>query len=475
MLKEVKLYGDSEPLPNQYAFHVAYQKYRCYAGGYGSGKTWCGCWECWSLLQQYPGTVGVVIRDTYRELKDSTASTFFKMLALITEQLTGTYGDEANPRTCPMVKKYRETNNELVIRTSDPRLDSLIKFRSADRPEKFKSLEVGFFWFDEGSMLKEEVFLFLVGRLRHPRQGDQTKGFITTNPCNERHWIAKRFLKGNGADPSKFFYNTSSTLDNPYLPEGYADDLRALYSPDLVKRYINGEIGLIYEGTPIYPEFDSLRHVCNVSYDPNFPVVRSWDFGFYNPACIIGQIKDSRLVILKELQGEKTLIDIFGQSVKEWCLDNFGNNVVYRDYCDPAGNQPGDKDPRTSVEILGSMGVHCQSCFQYILDGVEIIKMMLYQNDLDGKPRLLINSGCKCLIDGFLGGYHFPQKYTGEGEDPKPFKDGVYDHVQDCIRYMVWNTKFRSWLKRPEKQKVPSNTFDVWMKKGSKRGFSIRV
>ena len=53
----------------------------------------------------------------------------------------------------------------------------------------------------------------------------------------------------------------------------------------------------------------------------------------------------------------------------------------------------------------------------------------------DGRPKLLVNSQCKMLIDGFMGGYHYPEKETRNQKTTKPVKD-EYSHIHDALQYI---------------------------------------
>jgi len=453
----ISIYGKSKPLPKQLEFHKSKAKFRAYVGGYGSGKTYCGSWEAFMLSMQYPGTVGVVCRNSYPELRDSTRATFFKVLAEITEIITGKPGDPFEPTTCPLVKSFSRSGNELVFQMMEGQTPSTILFRSLDTPEKFKSLEIGWGWIDEASDSNEQAFLLLSGRLRHTSQAGGHTIFLTTNPCNTRHWLYRRFVEEKNEGTSLFMAPTS---ENPYLPEGYEDELRRTLPVEMVRRYVEGEFGSVPEGQSVYPGFCKKKHVEKVVYNPQLPIVRSWDFGLRHPACLIGQINKDRLIILAEIQGENELINDFGRRVKEFCSREFGQ-AVYRDYCDPAGKQKSDKSPHTSIEVLNGMGVHPQCSAQHILDGILIVGMLL-QDRPDGEAGLIVDPSCRILIEGFEGGYHYPKKYDGRGGDPNPEKDGYYDHLQDTLRYLVWNTEFRTWLKKRLKKSKSANTFDFW-------------
>jgi PBSX family phage terminase large subunit len=445
------------PLPKQKTFLESPKRYVSYVGGFGSGKSIVGCWRSIILAMMYPGNLGIICRNTYPELRDTTMRTFFE--------------------ECPeeIIHKFNKVENLLTFKpVKGSGKQSQIIFRSLDNYEKFRSLEIGYFFIDEASEVKEEAFLTLCGRLRNPNADDHF-GFITSNPSTTRHWMYKRFVEGDCNDSSQYQIIRAPTSENrKHLPEGYEDGLREVYDEQWINRYLEGEFGFIVEGQPVYPEFKESENTGDLKFDPSYPIMRSWDFGLHHPAVVIAQVIEtqggSRLNVLEEIQGDNKLIEDFSNEVIKHCEDKYGV-AQYKDFCDPAGNQKSDKSPKTSVQILRSKGIYPLSSHQNILDGVQILRMMLHRKYRDGKPALIVNRSCTILSEGFIGGYSYPKKYDGSGEDPNPAKDGYYDHLQDALRYMVWNSKFKTWLKAPvTARKKPAGSFDSWRKMGKKRG-----
>lgn len=467
----VSFYGTSSPLPKQLDFFRYSGKIKCYLGGFGSGKTFAGCQEAFYKSMQWPGNTGVIARTTYGALEDTTKKVFFEVLADMHLAATGEPGDPLDPLSCCFVYSYNKTHNSIWLRSSHNVPPSLVLFRSLDTPEKFKSLELGWFYIDEASESSEEAFLMLSGRLRgKAAPPSRLQGFMTTNPCSTRHWIYKKFVKEKVPGYGLF---RAPTTANIHLPDGYEAGLRAQYPADWVDRYVEGNFGMISEGQPVYTDFSQLNHVREIQFNATFPIHRSWDFGYHHPSCLISQIVtiDGRLHlnILKEVVREDMLITDFADDVLKVCKTSFPADASYVDYCDPAGNQVSDKSERTSVDILKSKQVYPHSSFQHIKDGVLLVRMMLSKNTITVHP------GCVMLVEGFIGGYHYPKKFDGTGKDPQPEKDGVYDHLQDCLRYMMRNTIFWAWLKRPQEKKPIRNTFKHWQKLANKQKKGSRI
>src|SRR5881394_1550585 len=69
-----------DPLPSQYQFHGAEEKFRFYVGGVGAGKTLANCVEAFTTAMSYPGSVGLLGRWSYKELEATTWDTLCRIV-----------------------------------------------------------------------------------------------------------------------------------------------------------------------------------------------------------------------------------------------------------------------------------------------------------------------------------------------------------------------------------------------------------
>jgi len=106
--------------------------------------------------------------------------------------------------------------------------------------------------------------------------------------------------------------------------------------------------------------------------------------------------------------------------------------------CDPAGHQKSDKAEFTSIEVLRDLGIYPNSKPSAIDEGLEILRQRMVRRN-DGLYGMIVSPKCKILIDGFKGGYRYPEHKDGMPEKEQPLKDGFYDHLQDCVRYIAVN------------------------------------
>ncbi len=96
--------------------------------------------------------------------------------------------------------------------------------------------ELGWFGIDQAEEITENQFLLLTGRLRLNLPGIKYKGLLTANP--DPGWLRNRFVEQDKAD---HLYIPALPKDNPFLPEGYEENLRKIYPLEMVRRLMEGD------------------------------------------------------------------------------------------------------------------------------------------------------------------------------------------------------------------------------------------
>lgn len=403
------------PKPKQSHFHTSDAKYRLYIGAWRAGKTYAGCNEALKQSILYPGNCGLIGRKDFTDLRDTTIKTFFEI--------------------CPpeLIRNYNKTEHHLTLVNG-----SEVLFRELKDDTGLGSLDLGWFYIDEAEEVRESVFDRLKGRLSKTSVKRQC-GWLTSNPPNEDHWLYKQFEKNE--DPEFATFHASTYENAEYLPRGYIESLEKL-PESWRKKYLEGQYGFTPDGKPFYEGFKEALHKRQLSYTKNKPLIRSWDYGYHHPFCSIHQIDaKGRWLVLKEVMGTDITIEKFGTYMKTACKEWYPD-AEWVDYGDPAGDQKSDKNERTSVEILASMGVFVTSKPSTYRERKEIIERKL-ATLIDGIPALVVDEGCKLIIDGFLGGYHYRERKPGQAFNPAlfetPYQDGYYEHGLNTVEYFAVN------------------------------------
>jgi hypothetical protein len=201
----------------------------------------------------------------------------------------------------------------------------------------------------------------------------------------------------------------------------------------------------------VFADFDPDIHVKDVTYNPNLPLYRAIDFGFINPfVCLWIQVDNDGIVrVIDEYIRSRATIDLHAAAILSWHghpahvssvgarhavpASSFNQQPIIT-YCDPAGSGVNDVNGSSAVSELRKFGIHCRYRKSSILEGIELIRRALRNGR--GESSLVISPNCPKLIEA-LQCYHYPDDNAAE----LPYKDGLYDHPIDALRYFFVNTR----------------------------------
>ena len=187
----------------------------------------------------------------------------------------------------------------------------------------------------------------------------------------------------------------------------------------------------------VFSEFDPDIHVRPVDYDPNLPLYRTLDFGFVNPfVCLWVQVDREGVVrVIDEYVRSRATIDVHAKELK--ARTPCPEEQVTATYCDPAGAGQSDITGTSAVRELRSLGIVTKHRASPILEGIELIRRAVRAGD--GSTSLAISPRCPRLIEA-MQCYHYPDTARAAAGE-LPFKDGVYDHPIDALRYFFIHVK----------------------------------
>jgi len=281
-----------EPNPSAVAVHNSDRQVKCVSGPVGSGKTSVACWEFLMRCIDSPVPLrGVVMRESYRELHDSTRQTFEEWF----ENLEGYhYREKDEVATILLTGTDGETRqHELYFRACRRQSDA----------SKFLSTEFGFIWLEEvvpaysnkgvmGQGLPKGVFDVALMRLRQ-KGVRRPLVLLTCNPPPTRHWVYEDFFKQTPDTLAKKNYALfrQPAYENKHnLRDNYYEDLEERLSPDLARRFVRGEVVTVYDGVRVFPECKDDWHIKDVvDPSPDLPLTLGQDYGL-RPATLITQI-----------------------------------------------------------------------------------------------------------------------------------------------------------------------------------------
>lgn len=246
---------DTSKMPKSRRFMESITKELGLSGAFGSGKSRSGCEKGYFLSIKYPGNKGLVTRKTFASLRLTTMDTWFRY---VMPPEVGTLNKETH--VCTL-----KNGSEIIFLGMN------------DDPTRIGSLEVGWIFIDEAIEYEEEDYIMLQGRLRLPTVPFRQL-FWASNPASPEHFLYKKFFLSGDPDCEVI---ESNSLDNPYNPSDYTENLLKL-TGRYKDRYVLGKwVG--FEGL-VYDIVDPLEIVIQPFEVPShWKCYCSTDFGYTNP------------------------------------------------------------------------------------------------------------------------------------------------------------------------------------------------
>jgi len=439
-----------DDVPTIRKFYLSNKKIRAIVGPYGSGKS-SGC--VITLLkiatEQQPDPEGVrytrfvIIRNTYRQLKDTTKKTIDEWLSFA---------------------EWKESEHKYIIhvRQQDGTIvHSEWLLRALDRPEhvaNLLSLEVTAGWINEAREIPKEIFDNLESRLRYPPTVRDSKGnviygptwtgiLLDTNPPDTDHWFYKYFEEDR-PKKAEIFHQPSGLSPNAEnlnnLPSNYYEDLMEGKDSEWIDVYIHGKYGSLREGMPVFTMYNDKIHCAKEPLAPvpglNYLII-GMDFGL-TPAAAITQQPPGRLLVLDEVVSFEP-IDV-GEFTRMFLIPFLSSEKYkFKHYIiigDPAGNTRSQNDGRTCFQILNQFGIRAYPAYSNSLQ-LRLNAVNQYLSKIDPtsgdelKPAFLLSPTCTVLRKALKSKYRLKKiSIGGERYTSVPVKD-KYSHVVDALQY----------------------------------------
>lgn len=396
-------------------------------GGVGSGKTRGLLAPACEMLLELPGLRMFWGRQDFNDLKLSAMDLFFQIMP---QELIARKNEQYHWYDIHTVHAENAKEKRQGL--------SRIYFNGLKDLSGLGSQEFGVIIITEVLETSEQAYRTLKRRCR--QAGFPVMILMEGEPPNEGHWLTRL------TDPSKEEYDADiekwelSTYENwDNLPAAYRGSLESM--PAAWKRkYLYGKPGFIPKGRPFYEGFKEEHHTGWFDWDPTKPLIVGWDFGFHHPAVSFHQTHD-RWLIHRELMGAEISIRPFAKQVKA-LLNTHYPNAVIKCFGDPACRQANDQSEKTSWQICKEEGFHILCRGSDYRTRKEIIdqKFSTFRN---GKSAVSVHTRCKTIIEGFLGGYHYPEENHDREINRKyelPFHDNFYSHLMNTVEYVAVNT-----------------------------------
>ena len=429
---------DYTPPPTGKAFMQSDAKMRTLMGPVGSGKSvTCSFEIVRRATMQEPNEQGIrktraaVVRETARQLQDTTIKTFL---------------DWFPPGVCGT---YMRTTKTYFFKVGD--VECEVMFRAlddADDVANLNSLELTFTWFNECKDIHPEIVDAMskrIGRFPSKKDGGPTWHGMwgDTNPPTMDTWWFYQMEhldpkdgvseNDNGWDVFKQPSGRSTDAENiENLPENYYDTQGR--SDEYIRTFIDGEYGLSLSGQPIYKYFRPDYHMGKETLRPIVngvrPIVIGMDLGL-TPAAVIGQQDPrGRVLILGEAVSFDMGIQRFTRTILTPLIIEHWSGAPIIVVTDPAGIQRAQTDERSAVDIIKAEGLKVfPAKTNNISARISAVDDFLMRQ-VDGDSAFLVDPSCTNLKAAMMGGYRYHPK-NGTIEKNK------HSHVAEALQYLM--------------------------------------
>ena len=417
------------PSEKQKLFLTAKQKYVCFGGARGGGKSWAVRTKAKLLALRYPGIKILIVRRTYPELLNNHINILINELYGIARYNKGE-------------KEFRFANGSIIKGGYCSGDQDLLQYQGSEWDVIF---------FDEATNLSEYQLKTIMVCIRGTNSFPK-RAYLTCNPGGQgmgyikRCWVERRFEEGE--NPDDYVFIQSLVTDNKALMEAQPDYIRQLENlpPKLREAWLHGSWD-VYEGQ-YFEEFSDrpdhyldrrFTHVIEPFEIPStWPIFRSFDWGYNRPFSTGYWTSDPDGVVYRILEfygGSRTPNEgvkwpppkVFEEMAKiehehRWLK---GKNII--GVADPAiwDAQYGESVAETAAKysLYFSKGDH-----QRIPGWLQMHYRLMF--DPDGYPMMYVFRNCKAFIRTIpllMYDEHKPEDVDTSGED----------HVADECRYFL--------------------------------------
>jgi len=328
--------------------------------------------------------------------------------------------------------KLNKSDKELKVATGGSCI-----FRTLDNPDRIVGFEISDGGIDEFDTLEQKkaanAWRKCLARCRKKKpDGEKNTLAIATTPEGFR-FVYEAWQKSPKAGYQLYRAPTSS---NPFLPDGYVEQLRAIYPANLLDAYLEGLFVNLTSGA-VYPDFDRRLNHTDAEIVRGEPLHIGVDFNVYNCTAVICADRMDQPMVLDELTGVRDT-----PALARMLVERYPTNYLTV-YPDASGQAHKTVNASLSdLQILRDHGltVKVNSRNPAVKDRVNALNAQVLNGV--GHRGLLVNTNKCPIVTECLE----QQVYDKNGE---PDKTSGKDHAPDALGYFIaemWPIARPGWV-----------------------------
>lgn len=331
--------------------------------------------------------------------------------------------------------KFEERLDAMKIRNKLNKSDKEMKigtggsviFRTLDNPDRIVGFEISDGGIDEFDTLDEKkagnAWRKCLARCRKKKpDGEKNTLAIATTPEGFRYVYQ---TWGKNPKPGYRLYR-APTSSNPFLPEGYVDQLRAIYPPQLLDAYLEGLFVNLTSGA-VYPDFSRTLNHASVTADPHEALHIGMDFNVLNMSAVVFVLRGDTPYAVSELTGVRDT-PAMAHILKERFRDEGHSVTVYPDASGQNTSSKNASESDLSILRQAGFGVRVNNRNPAVKDRVNSVNAMIL--NAKGERRLMVNTNaCPTFTESLE-----QQVYDKNGQ---PDKTSGHDHTNDAAGYFL--------------------------------------
>jgi len=420
------------PLDHQLRGHLSTARFKLLCGGVGCGKTLFSMSHLVLLcLLNELKTNSIVLGPSFSQVQAVLLPVFLDICEKFKEM------------GAPILKRYHRS-----YARADLVGGGKIYFRSFARAENLRGYEVATACIDESEVSAKPQREWDIIQARLRQTANVRELWVSTTPRGYRG-IPRLFLqmRKDKKERPNWWTGRASSTENPHLPEGFVDSLKAGYSKRAWEQECYGAI--LRPSHQVWSEFSLARHVRPwPAFDPALPYHIISDWGFAHPYYGFIQIaKDGSGVLFDEIHRD------------EWPIDHQKAELIKR--VRALGVEPvhfvGDRAVREMCSW--AIGAFPKTWFhrmrtkahQRIDYGIECVRELL--DPLEGSPKFYIaehlaaSEEPRSMVQT-MQSYAWRVDREGQIIEGEAQKNNVHDHQADALRY--WAVALHSDKQGPQ-------------------------